>query len=313
MNHSDRYALPDTVRVPRGKPSYYVSCTHWAHRTQAARARRLRRDEEPWTSGARIFLYHRVSRDHDRLSVTPEAFRAQMELLCRTGTNPLLLEEAVAAVQKGLPGRHVCITFDDGYRDNLDHAIPVLRDLGIPATIFVISAVPDGGARLYWYNQPPPTLSWDDLREIDRDRLISIGSHTRSHPALDKLTDDAAWDEIAGSRRDLESRLGRPVTSFAYPAGRQGEREIRMARAAGYRLALACEPGVNGPRDDPHALRRTPVSCRDSLAMFEAKLMGLLDQPWGLHDILGLPTRLLPAPLARRIRLEPGSPGHAAN
>ncbi len=258
-----------------------------------ARARCVHRGQEPWTTGVRIFLYHRVSPEHDKLTVTPEAFRAQMELLLSAGTNPINLDEALVVIQERVPGRHICVTLDDGYHDNLDYAIPVLRELGIPATIFVMSAVTDGSAQLYWYDRPPPILSWNELREIDQESLFAIGAHTRTHPALDKLTDEAAWDEIAGSRRDLEEHLGRSVTSFAYPAGLQGEREIRMVREAGYRVALTCEPGVNGPRDSAHAMRRTPVSGRDNLRMFEARLTGLLDRPLGLRDLRGLPARML--------------------
>jgi peptidoglycan/xylan/chitin deacetylase (PgdA/CDA1 family) len=236
------------------------------------------------------------------LTVTTDAFRAQMERLLGAGATPVSLDEALLAIRDGAPGRHVSITFDDGYHDNLDYAIPVLRELRIPATIFPISAVTDGRARLYWYDQPPPTLSWSELRDIDRDCLFSIGAHTRTHPDLTKLTDEEAWHEIAGSRRDLEARLGRSVTSFVYPAGRQGEREIQMAREAGYRIALTCESGVNGPGVLAHALRRTPVSARDNLAMFEARLAGLLDTPWGVRDVIGLTARGRQA--ESRLRLE---------
>jgi peptidoglycan/xylan/chitin deacetylase (PgdA/CDA1 family) len=233
-----------------------------------------------------------VSNDRDELAVTPRAFRAQMETMLRFGADFQPLDEALFRLEEGAPGRHVCVTFDDGYHDTLDNALPALRDLGIPATIFVSTTVIDGTARLYWYHDAPPTLSWSELREISQEGLFTIGAHSRTHPALDKLPDEAAWDEIAGSRVDLEERLGRPVTSFAYPAGLQGEREIRMVREAGYRLALTCEPGLNLPRHRAHALRRTPVNRRDNLSMFEARLTGLLDHPWGVQGALTLPSRL---------------------
>jgi peptidoglycan/xylan/chitin deacetylase (PgdA/CDA1 family) len=280
------YAPPAEIRIPTRKPRFYLTCTRWAHQVQVASARRRHEHQGLWTSGARILLYHRVSPQRDGLTVTTDAFRAQMECILEVGARPVDLDKALVASQRGTLGRHVSITFDDGYHDNLDYAIPVLRELGIPATIFPISAVTDGRARMYWYDEPPPTLSWDELRDIARDGLFSIGAHTRTHPDLTKLTDEAAWGEIAGCRDDLEDRLGQPVTSFVYPAGRQGEREIRMAREAGYSIALTCVAGVNGPADRPHALRRTPVSGRDSLGMFEARLAGLLDRPWGIQDLL---------------------------
>lgn len=250
--------------------------------------RRATKGQRLWTDGVRILTYHRVAHDHDRLTVTPEAFRAQMELLLRADITPITLDEAVRVIQRRVPGRHVCVTFDDGYHDNLDYALPVLRELGIAATIFPITAVTDGMARLYWYDQPwfgepPPVLSWDELRDIDQEDLFSIGAHTQTHPALVKLSDEAAWDEIDGSRRRLEEHLGRPVTSFSYPAGIYGQREILMVRMARYRVAVTCRPGVNGPRDDPHAMRRTAVISSDDLNLFEARIAGLLDRPWRLR------------------------------
>lgn len=283
--HIDESTPPPSVRIPEDMPPYYIACRHWAHRVQAIYTRRAHKGEALWTDGVRILLYHRVAHNRGRLTVTPEAFRAQMELLLQAGITPITLDDALLVIQRREPGRHACVTFDDGYHDNLDYALPVLRDLGIPATIFPISGVTDGATRLYWYDQPwfgepPPVLSWDELRAIDQERLFSIGAHTRTHPALVKLTDAAAWDEIAGTRRQLEEQLGRPVTSFAYPAGIHGQREVLMVRKAGYRLALTCEPGVNGPCDDPHALRRTAVYSGDDLKMFAARLAGLLDRPW---------------------------------
>ncbi len=286
--HSYETTPPPSVRIPKGMPPYYLRCMHWAHRAQAVYMRCASRGQRLWPDGVRILLYHRVAHDHARLTVTPEAFRAQMELLLGSGMRPITLDKALLVIQTRVPGRHACVTFDDGYHDILDYALPVLRDLGIPATIFPITGVTDGTARLYWYDQPwfgepPSVLSWDELRDLDQERLFSIGAHTRTHPALVKLTDEAAWDEIDGSRRQLEEHLGRPVTSFAYPAGIHGEREILMVRKAGYSVALTCEPGVNGPCDDPHALRRTTVYSGDDLKMFEARIAGLLDRPWQLR------------------------------
>lgn len=277
--------------IPRQRGSTYYAAAHWLHRIQAARARRISRGVDQWHSGLRVLCYHRVSTDSDELSVTPSAFRSQMEFVLGARANPETLDDALDRLQAGTLGRDVCVTFDDGYHDNLEHAIPVLRDLGIPATIFVASKLIDGTAPVYWYEQPPPLLTWSELREISHEGLVAIGAHSRTHRALPKLPDDQAWDEIAGSRGDVEQRLGRPVTSFAYPAGLYGEREARMVREAGYRAGVTCEPGANVPGQRPQALRRLIVGPRDDVRMFEAKLTGLLDEPWGVRDGLKRVTR----------------------
>jgi peptidoglycan/xylan/chitin deacetylase (PgdA/CDA1 family) len=278
------------------RSSAYYAAAHRLHRIQAARARRITRAVRTWHSELRVLWYHRVSADNDELAVTPSAFRSQMEFLLRARAEPVTLDAGVEGLRDGTVGRHVCVTFDDGYYDNLENAIPVLRDLGIPATIFVPTKLIDGTAPVYWYEKPPRLLTWSELREISHGGLVAIGAHTRTHPALPKLPDEEAWKEIAGSRADAEAHLGRPVTSFCYPAGLYGERDVRMVRDAGYRVGVTCDPGANGPGQQPHALRRLNIGRRDNLEMFEAKLIGLLDQPWGMRAGLKAAARMMRVP-----------------
>lgn len=277
---------PSKARVPPPRGAVYYLGKHLAHRLQAARALRSNGD---WSSpdGVRILAYHRVIEDRDELAVSPAVFRRQMEAVVASGAKLASLDDGLDALERALPGRRVCVTFDDAYRDNLENAIPVLRELCIPATIFAPTAVIDGRARLYWYERQPPVLGWPELREIDRDPLFSIGAHTRTHPALPQLSDEAARSEIEGSKRDLEDRLSRAVTSFAYPAGLWGERELQIVRDAGYRLAVTTDPGLNRPGRGhrPEALYRSFIDRRDTPAMFQAKLTGLLDRPWAFEDL----------------------------
>jgi len=282
--------------VPKVRSPAYYAAAHWLHRIQAARARRINRGGGIWHSGLRILCYHRISSDKDELAVSPSAFRAQMELMLQTGAKPQTLDDAVDTVGDEMLGRHVCVTFDDGYYDNLENAIPVLRDLGIPATIFVATKLIDGSAPVYWYANPPRLLTWGELHDISQEGRVAIGAHSRTHRALPMLPDDEAWDEIAGSRRDVQDRLGRPVTSFCYPAGLYGARDVRMVSAAGYSVGVTCAPGANGPGQQPQALRRLMIGSRDNLKMFEAKLSGLLDQPWGVRDGLDAAARAVRVP-----------------
>jgi peptidoglycan/xylan/chitin deacetylase (PgdA/CDA1 family) len=284
--------------VPDQKGEIYYFSKHLAHRLQAARAWRASKADQQWANGVRILAYHRVcDAGRDELAVAPAVFRRQMEAVMDARVMPVPLDEALAALDGDSPGRRLCVTFDDAYHDNLEHAVPVLRELGIPATIFAPTAIVDGRAPMYWYRDrdQPPALSWDELEELDRDPLFCIGAHTRTHPALPSLSDDAAWDEIAGSKRDVEERVGRPVTSFAYPAGLYGERELRMVREAGYRTALTTEPGLNRSGQPRELLYRMFIDRRDTLRMFEAKIAGLLDRPWGYDDLRRL------FPFARRV------------
>jgi peptidoglycan/xylan/chitin deacetylase (PgdA/CDA1 family) len=280
--------------VPRQRSRGYYVAKGLGHRVQAALAWRAAADRESSVDGVRILAYHRVWKGRDDLAVAPDDFRRQMETVVHVGARAVSLTEAVERLEQRTGEPLVCVTFDDGYHDNLDHALPVLRELDVPATIFAPTALIAGHIRLYWYRagHDPPLLSFDEVAEIDRDPLFDIGAHTRTHAALPDLSDEAAWDEIAGSKQDLEERLGHPIQAFAYPAGLHSPRDLRLVREAGYRAAVTIEPGANRPGQPPEALHRMVIDGHDTIRMFEAKLVGLLDNPWGIDTLRRLPHRL---------------------
>jgi peptidoglycan/xylan/chitin deacetylase (PgdA/CDA1 family) len=253
---------------------------------ERARMLRARLTRAPDWAGVRILGYHRIARDGHDLSVAPEAFRAQMEHLREAGLEPVRLDRALDLLGAPVAGRRVCVTFDDAYRDNLEEAGPVLRELDVPATIFVPTAIVDGTASYTWYDDPPPALSWDEIAGWAAEGLVDFQSHTRTHPLLPHVDDDRAREEIVQSRRELEERLGREVTSLCYPAGLWGERDARLVREAGYRAGVTTDPGVNpggGPMD---RLRRTLVYWKDGPFEFAAKVAGHLDRPPALRRLL---------------------------
>ena len=248
----------------------------WAART---RGRMDAQDQ-----GLRLIFYHRVSDDDDELAVPPRRFRAQMELLAGHGFRVVDLVEAVRLLDAGeLPPKTVGLSFDDGYRDVAEHALPVLAEHGFRATVFVPTGVIDGRFFFRWYEQQPPLMTWDDIATLDRQGTLTFEAHTVSHPNLLSVDDAAAASEIADSKRELEEHLGRPVTAFCYPAGLFGERERRLAEHVGFHCAFSCEPGVNLPDTDRFALRRRQIDGRDRVLDFRAKV-------GGGHDS-GLPLR----------------------
>src|SRR4051794_36123063 len=120
-------------------------------------------------NGLRILFYHRVSDDDDLLAVSPRRFRQQMELLAAKGYDVLGLAAAADLLNAGVvPRRSVVLNFDDGYRDVAENALPILEQLGFPATVFLPTGVIDGMTTFSWYREQPPLLAWDDIRELDR-------------------------------------------------------------------------------------------------------------------------------------------------
>jgi peptidoglycan/xylan/chitin deacetylase (PgdA/CDA1 family) len=193
--------------------------------------------------------------------------------------------EAAALLDRGEPTpKTVGLSFDDGYLDVAEEALPVLTERGFRATVFVAPAVVDGWAKLGWYKTQPALLGWDEIVELDREGTLRFEAHTLTHPNLLTLRDSAAREEIVGSKVALEARLGRRVEAFSYPSGLFGVRERGLVAAAGYRVAVSCEPGPNTPTSDRLALRRRQIDARDNLLDFRAKVGGGHDAPLPLRS-----------------------------
>lgn len=230
--------------------------------------------------GVRILMYHRVDRlpGYDQLTVTPERFARHVAYLARH-CRPLSLADAVDELERGPSGDAVVVTLDDGYRDNLVHALPALRRHGVPATLFVTAAFCDQARRhpRYPAGDGRLHLDWEELRALASDPLVTIGSHALTHPHLRRLSAAAAREEIGGSRERIARELGRPVEFFCYPSGDLGPREVELVRAAGYRAAVTVAPGANRRGTPPLELRRTEVTDRDDDGDLRAKLSGAYD------------------------------------
>jgi peptidoglycan/xylan/chitin deacetylase (PgdA/CDA1 family) len=253
-------------------------------RSVAWRARAGGRGDE---AGLRVLLYHRVADDDDPLSLAPRRFREQMRHLASEGYTVVDLMAAVTMLDRGeVPPRVLGLTFDDGFADVRDEALPVLAEHGFRATVFVTTGVTDGRLSFPWYEgRQPPVLGWDEVEALDREGTLRFEAHTVSHPNLLSVDDAAARAEIADGRRELEQRLGRHVRAFAYPAGLYGERERRLVAEAGYSAAVTCEPGVNRPASDRMALRRRQIDRGDRLLDFRAKIGGGHDTPLPLRGV----------------------------
>jgi peptidoglycan/xylan/chitin deacetylase (PgdA/CDA1 family) len=246
----------------------------------------VRGDGHPIASGFRIVMYHRVADEPDELAVSPRRFREQMDCLAAAGYQVVgVAEAAELAAERDPPERTIGLTFDDGYRDVAENALPVLAEHGFRATVFLATGVTDGRACFSWYRRQPPVLGWNEVVDLDRAGTFEFEAHTVTHPNLLAVDDETARAEIAGSKAELEGRLGRAVTVFSYPAGLFGERERRFVAEAGYRLAVSCEPGVNLPTTDRLALHRRQIDARDRLLDFRAKVGGGHDTPLPLRGL----------------------------
>jgi peptidoglycan/xylan/chitin deacetylase (PgdA/CDA1 family) len=160
-----------------------------------------------------------------------------------------------------------CITFDDGYADNMRFAVPLLLKCHVPFTYFVSTDHVLGGRPFphdvaAGHPLPPNTL--DELRELAA-AGVEIGSHTRGHVNLGReLPPTKLVDEILGCKRELEHAVGRAVRYFAFPFGRHDDLSaaaFRVAFEAGYKGVCSAYGGYNFPGGDAFHLRRIHADC----------------------------------------------------
>lgn len=212
-----------------------------------------------------VLLYHGV--DHDppaglaRYTMHPDRFAHHMEALAHRGAITMTVSQLVDLVAAGhpVPERTVLVTFDDGMADFGRHAWPVLRDLGMAATLYVVTGAI--GGRADWLaplGGRPPMLDADQLRALDEEGC-EIGAHSATHPQLDTIPVARFADEVRGARTQLSMLLGHPVRSFAYPHGYHDRRVKEAVRAAGFDSACAVRNMLSSTADDRFAIARVTV------------------------------------------------------
>ena len=207
-----------------------------------------------------ILMYHRVAAISPALpavtrtlTVSPQDFAAQMEWLRAHGFHAVSQLQVYRALEEGrpLPAKPVMITFDDGYRDVLWHAAPVLHRLHMPATEYVITGRVSNG--------DPSFLTWPQLVRLEK-LGVTIGSHTVSHRDLVLMPPSDALAELRDSRRALERHLGHPVQWFAYPFGAENAAVVQLAERVGYVLAVTTKGGTSQSASQPLLLHREEVT-----------------------------------------------------
>lgn len=223
-----------------------------------------------------ILMYHNVAQppaalhpDGRCLYVTPEAFAAQMGLLRRLGYRGVSMSEAMPYLRGEQRGRVAVITFDDGYLDNLENAMPVLQRHGFGATCYIVNGCI--GRHNLWdagnLGVQKPMMTIEQLHAW-RDGGMEIGAHTRSHPHLTQCSDAELQDEIVGGKAELEGLLGFEVPQFCYPFGDADARVAQVARNAGYVASPTVRRGRAKRGMDLFMLPRVAIDNVDSLAKF---------------------------------------------
>jgi len=229
-----------------------------------------RPDHRGYGSLPPILMYHSVARyDHDPYLVTvrPERFEQQLRWLHRRGLRATSMRELLAARRYGTGRGLVGLTFDDGYADFREHALPVLARFGFTATVFVIADLL-GGANHWDPEGPRKTLmTAEEIRHIAACGM-EIGSHGRRHVSLTSITTADLTAEVSESRTILQQVSGQEVSGFCYPYGHLDATAVNAVRAAGYHYGCAI---WRSRLTALHALPRSYIGDRDGSLRLLAK------------------------------------------
>jgi len=226
-----------------------------------------------------ILMYHSIASMPKgtvmrSLHVPPKLFKLQMWILKIIGYQGLSMGELEPYLTGRKKGRVVGITFDDGFKNNLTNALPILKRFGFSATCYIISQKIGG------------INEWDLDKGIDENPLMNeneikewinsgmeIGSHTQNHVRLAECDIDVATTEIEKSRVDLEGQFECPVRHFCYPYGSYNDEIVTLAKNAGYITATTVNRGRAESNADTLSLPRVPITHRTFIHLFLIKIL----------------------------------------
>ena len=203
-----------------------------------------------------VLMYHSIDPNGDDMSphISPAVFEKQMDFLAVNHYNVVAPEKIIAIMKREekMPRKTAAITTDDGFENFYTYAFPLLKKYNLKAAVFMI-ADKIGSSGM---------LNWHELREMSDSGLVTIGSHTKSHPWLPAVSidEDKMREELAGSKKILEEGLGRRVDFICYPNGGFNDLTKETAKEAGYKGGFTTNPVKRSDIDDIYAIRRIKMS-----------------------------------------------------
>jgi peptidoglycan/xylan/chitin deacetylase (PgdA/CDA1 family) len=219
-----------------------------------------------------VLMYHSISRSGWSFSTTPDVFEKQIQYLRADGykfldTNDL---EKIVLGDSNTTKKGVLITFDDGYRDFITEAMPILNKYNIPAVIFVHT------------NRSPeqlkneiPLLSWPEIQQLSA--KFEIGNHSHSHPNLKKMSPPELESEIKQSTQLMQETISKKPKVFAYPFGVFNQSVVDVLKNNDYKLGFTTDRGMVKVGTDPFRIKRFGIAKDTSFIEFRARLTPVSD------------------------------------
>ncbi len=215
-----------------------------------------------------ILMYHSIGLDscENKLCVSPSSFDRQMKFLAKSGYKPLRFSDYIEYRKKGRrpPWGSVVVTFDYGYADNYTYAYPILKKNKVPTAIFMAEALVGTEGM----------LSEEQLREMDKDDLVEIGSHGLGIPLLAESDWETMRQNLLNAHARLEEILNKKVKFFCY-SGTYSKQEKKLIRSARFEAACATQDVEKSELNDLYAVQRIRISrSSDSLVDFWFRVSG---------------------------------------
>lgn len=230
-----------------------------------------------------ILMYHRVDgRVKKELSVSIRNFNWHMNYLSRKGYSVISMDEAYTMISKrNIKGRHIVITFDDGYKDYYTNAYPILRRQNFPSIIYLCPCY-IGTNKRYWWDHDEEhieLMEWEDINRLNQEGLVLFGSHTLNHADMDQLSPIEVQKELVESQKILEKELGKSIRHFSYPTGiysRVGEELLKEYYDTGVLISKGKRVDRKCSNHDVYTLKRIPILKSDGKYLFVARIRGWL-------------------------------------
>lgn len=215
-----------------------------------------------------ILMYHSISDEDGIGPVRPEVFFAQMKYLKNNGYKFMTVKE-LRLVMNGeslAEPRSILLTFDDGYKNFITNALPILERNNLPAVVFIHTSRSSDN-----FSNDFPLMDWNEIRVLNQ-KGIEIGSHSHSHSDMKKLSRAELQSEIKTSEDIFQKELGHIPKVFAYPGGKHNSQVAEFLRQSGYEAAFTIDEGVVFKKDDQMRLKRIGVSGQTTMLEFKIML-----------------------------------------
>lgn len=234
-----------------------------------------------------ILTYHSVDSTNSVISISPKAFRAQINYLSDKGYRTISLNDFLNRLARDDYNteklKEVVLTFDDGFKNNYTEVLPILTEFNFTATIFLTTGFLN--KMCTWEREKSigniPLLNWKEIREMDR-YGIEFGAHTVNHVDLTSLGIKEAEKEITDSKKIIEDKLGKTVHFFCYPFGRHNDTIDELVAGSGFKAGCTTRFKIKNCYANRYALSRIGTSRFSSLVDFKAGILGT----YGFYEIL---------------------------